>query len=87
MIRTVILAAALLAVTSWAAWHYRARALAAERKVAAYAEAAELRRQQDARQAQLRAEAQSLDHDLATKEGADGPLSDYLRDAAGRLWP
>ena len=87
MIRAMILAAVLLAVTGAAAWHYRARALAAEGRAAAYAEAAELRRQQDARQAQLRAEAQSLDHDLSTTEGANGPLSYYLRDAAGRLWP
>lgn len=88
MIRALILATVLWGVVAGLAWeHFRNRALEAERKVAAYVEAAELRRQQDARQAQLRAEAQSLDHDLATKEGADGPLSDYLRDAAGRLWP
>lgn len=87
MIRALVLAAVLVGGTSWAAWHYRGRALEAEGRAAAYAEAAELRRQQDARQAQLRAEAQALDHDLATKEGANGPLSDYLRDAAGRLWP
>ena len=28
-----------------------------------------------------------LRNELIKMEGADAPLSDYLRDAAGRLWP
>lgn len=87
MTRIAAALALIAALAGLAAWHYRGRAIEAESRVAAYAEAAELRRQSDARQAQLRAEAQALDHDLSTTEGADGPLSDYLRDAAGRLWP
>lgn len=87
MIRIAAALGLVAALAGLTAWHYRGRALTAEARVAAYAEAAELRRQQDARQARLRAEAQDLDHDLATGEGANAPLSDYLRDAAGRLWP
>jgi hypothetical protein len=29
----------------------------------------------------------ALENDLLTMEGADAPLSDYLRGAAGKLWP
>lgn len=33
------------------------------------------------------AEAAALDESLAREVGADAPLSDYLRNGAGRVWP
>lgn len=82
-----------LALGGWGAWQRgRAvaaleRAVAAEALVAGYAEAARMRAVQDARLARLREDAAALDRDLQTQEGADAPLSGYLGDAAGRLWP
>lgn len=57
----------------------------AERQVAAYAEAARISARVGADLAAQRDEAAKLDHDL-NEGGTDAPLSDYLRDAAGRLW-
>lgn len=70
----------------WRLAQWRERARAAEARVAAYAEAARIRSQQDRRQADLAAAARALDADLDRLEGGDAPLSDYLRSAAGRLW-
>lgn len=33
------------------------------------------------------ADAAALDESLAREAGADAPLSDYLRNGAGRVWP
>ncbi|MFE3836951.1 hypothetical protein [Pseudogemmobacter sonorensis] len=82
-----LIATAVAAVQTWRVERTQARAEAAEAMVSAYEEAARMRRDQDARQAALRAEAQAMDHELAQGEGADAPLSDYLSGAAGRLWP
>ena len=57
----------------------------AERAVAAYQEAARISARVGADLAAQRETATKLDHDLNTG-GTDAPLSDYLRDAAGRLW-
>lgn len=81
------------AVAGWGAWQRsravsaEVRAEAAEALVAGYAEAARMRAVQDTRLAQLRDDAAALDRDLQEREGADAPLSDYMRDAADRLWP
>lgn len=90
MIR-VLVAATLAAIAfaglqSWRLDMAQDRAARAEAEVAAYAEAARMRADQDRRQAQLRREAAAIDYDLQTMEGSDGTLSDYLRAAAGRLW-
>ncbi|WP_112312482.1 hypothetical protein [Pseudogemmobacter bohemicus] len=82
-----LLAALAAGVQSWRLDLARDRAEAAEAKVSAYAEAARMRADQDRRQEALRREAVALDQELSTMEGADGALSDYLRDAARRLWP
>lgn len=37
--------------------------------------------------AAIEAQARQDDQDLIEGEGGDAPLSDYLRGAAGRLWP
>lgn len=87
------LLALLLAAGGWGWWQHRRavaaldRADAAEAQVGAYQEAARMRAKQDAVLADLRADAAALDNDLQSMEGADAPLSDYLDDAAGRLWP
>lgn len=92
MIARVALALA-LALGVWGAWQHRRadaateRAAAAESLVLGYKEAAKMRAAQDARQARLRTEAASLDHDLNSMEGGDAPLSGYLSGAAGKLWP
>lgn len=59
----------------------------AEAKIGGFQEAARIRRQSDQEQARLREEAAQIDDYLNAKEGGDAPLSDYLSDAAGRLWP
>jgi hypothetical protein len=59
----------------------------AEDKIGGFEDAARIRRQSDREQARLREEAAQLDDYLDAKEGGDAPLSDYLSDAAGRLWP
>ena len=56
---------------------------AAEARIAGYEEAARWR----AKETQRAAEAAALDETLAKGAGADAPLSDYLRGAAGRVWP
>lgn len=82
-----------LALGGWGWWqHQRARAATAraetvEALVAGYAEAARMRARQDAELARQRDDAAALDRDLATGEGADAPLSDYLGRADERLWP
>lgn len=93
MTRILSVLALLATITGWGLWQ-RSRAVsaeeragAAEAQVAGYTEAARMRAVQDARLAQLREDAAALDRDLQTQEGADAPLSHYLGDAAGRLWP
>lgn len=63
------------------------RAEAAESLVVGYREAAQMRAAQDANLARLRDDAAAIDHDLNTMEGGDAPLSGYLSDTAGKLWP
>ena len=65
----------------------RERLDSAEATIGGFEEAVRIRRQSDQEQARLRAEAAQLDDYLDAKEGGDAPLSDYLSDAAGRLWP
>ena len=79
--------AALAAGQTWRVARLTERAEAAEARASGYAEAIRLRREQDQRLATLRAETETMDQDLAAREGTDAPLSDYLADAAGRLWP
>lgn len=82
-----LLALALLAgLQTWRLSGWKTRAATAEAMAAGYARTAELRAESDRRQQALREAATRLDHDLSMGEGADAPLSDYLRDAAGRLW-
>jgi hypothetical protein len=59
----------------------------AEAKIDGFEEAARIRRLSDQEQARLREEAAQIDDYLDAQEGGDAPLSDYLSDAAGRLWP
>lgn len=61
----------------------RAALAAAEAKVVGYAEADRWRRM-DAKRV---ADAAALDEELRGGAGADAPLSDYLRNGAGRVWP
>lgn len=61
----------------------RAELAAAEAQITGFQEAARWRRAETQRVA----EAAALDETLAMGVGADAPLSDYLRDAAGRVWP
>lgn len=90
MTRAVVMLAAclavLLAVTVADARAVRGRLAAAEARAVAYAEAA----QKTARVlAQIKAvadDAAALDQSLQEGEGADAPLSDYLRVGAGRVW-
>lgn len=56
---------------------------AAEARIAGYAEADRWRRVEAVRAA----ESAALDETLRTEAGADAPLSDYLRNGAGRVWP
>lgn len=65
----------------------RERLDSAEAKLDGFEEAVRIRRQSDLEQSRLRKEAAQLDDYLDAKEGGDAPLSDYLSDAAGRLWP
>ncbi|AJE46007.1 hypothetical protein [Celeribacter indicus] len=85
------LAAALLGLWGWAqatrAKALEARLEAAEAAIAGYEEAARIRRKTDRVLEQLRGEAAQLDTYLDTMEGGDAPLSDFLSDAARRLWP
>lgn len=72
---------------SWRLSGWMTRAQTAEQRLTAWAEAARIRAEHDRRMIRLQQEAALLDHQLAKEEGGDVPLSDYLRDAAGRLWP
>jgi hypothetical protein len=69
-----------------AVWKWRgavADLRAAEAQVAGYEEAARWYREDAVR---VKAAA-ALDETLRTGEGANEPLSDYLRNGAGRVWP
>lgn len=88
IIAGLAIAALLLAgLQTWRLSGWQARATAAEAQVsslqAGIAAAAALQ----AELAALREDAARLDHDLSTMEGADAPLSDFLRAGAGRVWP
>jgi hypothetical protein len=50
-------------------------------------EAARVHRAHLKRLDQLTADSAATRNDLITMEGADAPLSPYLRAASGRLWP
>lgn len=65
----------------------RGRAEAAEARVAGYAEAARIHAGNVARLEAGRKDAAALDRHLQEGEGANAPLSDYLRRGAGRVWP
>lgn len=55
-------------------------------EIATRAEAAAVLRAHNDRLARVAEERATLIGELQAMEGADAPLSDYLRDAAGRLW-
>lgn len=59
----------------------------ARARVAAFEEAARIHARHVASLQAARDEAAALDRELAEGEGADAPLSDYLRRGAGRVWP
>jgi hypothetical protein len=63
-----------------------ARIVALEAEIDARADAANVLRAHARRLERVAAERADLIRDLQSMEGADAPLSDYLRDAAGRLW-
>lgn len=84
----VVLALAVIATAqTWWLSRWQDRAATAQAQVAGYAEAARIRAESDRRQLALRVAAARLDHDLSMREGADAPLSEYLRDSADRVWP
>lgn len=88
-ILTYALLAALLAclgLGGWA-WWLKGRNDDLSAAVSGYEEAARIRRKSDEEQARLKDEAAQIDTYLDTQEGGDAPLSDYLSDAAQRLWP
>lgn len=91
MIRALLffgaIATAFALLQSWRLSQAETRLDAAEAKVAAYTEAAQIRAKQDADLAQLRRTAAEVDTYLSTAGGGDVPLSDYLSDAARKLWP
>ena len=81
------LCAVLAVIAGWQ--HYtglRAELAASRAQVAAYAEAAEIRRRADEELARIERDARELDDYLSTAEGGDAPLSGYLTDAAQRVW-
>ncbi len=92
MTRLLVIAALLAAIAAglqtWRLSRAEDRASAAEAKVTAYAEAAQIRALQDADLARLRKQAADLDDYLSTstKGGGDAGLSPFLSDAAGQLW-
>lgn len=74
---------ALVAGLWWQLQATRSELAAARSRVAGYEEAARWRKAESKRAA----EAAALDETLRQETGADAPLSDYLRGAAGRVWP
>ncbi len=91
MTRAILIVAALVALIAagqtWRANRLSDRLDRAEAALSGYREAAEIRAREDRRLTELATEAATLDRDLATQEGADAPLGDYLSAAARRLWP
>ena len=83
----VLVALTLAGVQSWRLSRASAALTASQAKVSAYAEAAQIRKQQDADLDRLRSDATALDADLSTAKGGDNALSPYLADAARKLWP
>nr|WP_319250518.1 hypothetical protein [uncultured Celeribacter sp.] len=75
-----------IALGGWS-WWLRGRNADLSAQVRGYEEAARIRKRSDEEQARLRRQAAEVDTYLDTREGGDAPLSDYLSDAAGRLWP
>lgn len=83
----VLVALAIAGVQSWRLSRTSDDLAAAQAKVSAYAEAAQIRKQQDADLDRLRKDAATLDDDLSTAKGGDNALSPYFADAARKLWP
>ncbi|ATG47582.1 hypothetical protein CEW89_08345 [Celeribacter ethanolicus] len=83
---TVLLTVACLGLGGWA-WWLKGRNDDLRAAVSGYEEAVRIRRKSDEEQARLKIEAAEIDIYLDTQEGGDAPLSDYLSDAAGKLWP
>jgi hypothetical protein len=88
----LVLCAGALTVDRWldardAAIAAEARISALEAELAARAEAAEILRAHNRRLAADAAARAALIRDLQSMEGADAPLSDFLRASGGRLWP
>ena len=83
----VLVALATAGVQSWRLSRASDALATAQAKVSAYAEAAQIRKAQDADLDRLRKDAAALDADLSTAKGGDNALSPYLADAARKLWP
>lgn len=84
-----LLAAIVLGVIALCGWQWhqldtlRADLASAQAAVEGYKELDKFRLKQQA----AAIEAAALDQELSQGVGADAPLSDYLRRAAGRVWP
>lgn len=91
MTRALALALALALVAAaalaFALQEARADLKAAQARVVAFEKAAQIHAGHVARLQAAADDAAALDRELAEGEGADAPLSDYLRRGAGRLWP
>lgn len=91
MIRALALALAVALVAVWVLVgsnrELSADLAAAEARTAAFEEAARIHGRHVAQLEAASAEAAALDRELQEGEGADAPLSDYLRGGAGRVWP
>ena len=83
----VLVALAIAGVQSWRLSRASDSLAAAQAKVSAYAEAAQIRKQQDADLDRLRSDAAGRDDQLSTAKGGDNALSPYLAGAALVLWP
>lgn len=71
-------------------WHVddlRASEAAARAEVLALRQTAEVMRAHYARQEKTRQALQALADDINSVEGRDAPLSPYLDNSAGKLWP
>ena len=93
IIRYAFLALMVVSLGFWADFNYRkarsatARAESAEAQVQGYKEAAKIHAKYliDVRAANVAWD--ELTNEVLNMDGKDAPLSDYLRDAAGRVWP
>ncbi len=84
-----LLAAFVLGVFGLTAWQWhrldtlRANLTSARAQIEGYKELDKFRLKQQA----AALEAAALDQELSEGVGGDAPLSDYMRRAAGRVWP